>query len=88
MHLGLKVNRAWRWLRKAYQDPEDWMAHLDFPAQQVTQVSPDRAASLVYQEPRANLDSQALDSQDPQELKDSQVPLASQELLQDQVDQE
>lgn len=88
MHLVPKENRAWRWLRKACQDPEDLMARQDCPARQVTRVSPDRTGSLVYPERRANLDSQALDSQDPQELKDSQVSLASQELLQDRVDQE
>lgn len=36
---------------------------------QVAQVSPDCLVSLVYQDPRANLDSQVSDSQDPQELK-------------------
>lgn len=43
--------------------------------------------SLVYREERVTLDSQASDSQDPQELKDSQVFPANQELLQDQADQ-
>lgn len=64
------------------------MAHQDCPAHQVTPVDLDRMVSLVCQERRVNLDSQALDFQDLQELKDSQVSLASQDLLQDQADQE
>lgn len=64
------------------------MENLDFLEHQVTPVSPDRMVSPDHQEQRVNLDSQASDSQDPQELKDSQVSPASQELLQDQVDQE
>lgn len=36
---------------------------------QVAQVSPDSLVSLVYQDPRANLDSQVSDSRVPQELK-------------------
>lgn len=83
-----KENRAWRWLRKAYQEPEDWTARRDCPAHQVARVSPDRMVSLVHQERRGILDSTASDSQDPQEAKDSQVPTASQDLLQDQVDRE
>lgn len=84
----LKVNQAYQWLRKAYQDPEDRTASQDGPAHQVAQVPPDRMVSLVYQERRVTLDSQVSDFQDPQELKDSQVLPASQELLQHQADQE
>lgn len=64
------------------------MANQDCPAHQVAQVSPDKMVSLVYQEGRVILDSQASDSQDPQELKDSPAFPASQELLEDQADQE
>lgn len=88
VHQVLKVSQACRWLRKAHQDPEDRMVNQDCLVHQVAQVSLDRMASLVYQEERVNLDSQALDSLDPQELKDSQVSPASQELLEDQADQE
>lgn len=42
---------------------------LHFFFHQVAQVSPGRTVSLVYQEQRVNLDSQASDSQDPRELK-------------------
>lgn len=88
VHLVLKVNQASQCPRKAYQDPEDWMESQDCLDHQVTQVSPDRMVSLVYQERRVTLDSQALDFQDPQALKVSQVSLASQDLLEDQEDQE
>lgn len=87
-HPVLKENQACRWPRKAYQDPEDRMANQDCLVNQVAQVSLDRMVSLAHQDQRENLDSQALDSQDPQELKDSQVSPASQELLQDRADQE
>lgn len=87
-HRALKVNQACQWPRKACQDPEDGMVNQDCPAHQETQVSLDKMDSLVYQEQRVNLDSLELDSQDPQELKVSQVSQASQELLQDQEDQE
>lgn len=80
VHPVLKVNQAWRWLRKVIQDPEDRMAHQDCPAHQVTKECPDRTVSLVHQERRVTLDSQASDSQVPQELKDSQVSPVSQDL--------
>ncbi len=32
---ALKVNQVCQWLRKAYQDPEDWMASQDCQAHQV-----------------------------------------------------
>lgn len=88
VHRALKVNQACQLLRKACQGPEDGMATQDCPAPQATQVSLDKMDSLVYQGQRVNLGSLELDSQDPQELKDSQVSQASQELLQDQADQE
>lgn len=43
----------------------------------MAQVSLDSLVSLVYQEERAILDSQELDSQDPQELKVKTVLLKS-----------
>lgn len=63
------------------------MASLGYPVHQVHQVSPDSLVSPVYQDRRVNLDSQALDSQDPQDQKDSQVSPAKQEPLEDQEDQ-
>lgn len=87
-HLVLKVNQACQWLKKAYQDPEDRTAHQDCLVHQVAQVSLDSLVSLVFQEQRVILDSQELDSQDPQDLKDTQVSPASQESLQDLADQE
>lgn len=64
------------------------MASPDCPAHQVTQVSPAKMVSLGYQDRRVTLDSQASDSQDPPELKDSQVSPASQELQEHRADQE
>lgn len=88
VHQVLKVSRACLWLRKAYQDPEDRTENPDCPVDQEARVHPDRMVSPVYQEGRVNLDSQASDSQDPQELKDSQVFPASLELPEVQADQE
>lgn len=87
-HLVLKVNQVCLWQRKAYQDPEDRMVYQDCQDHQVTQVSLDSPVSLVHLGERVNLDSQASDSQDPQELKDSQVSPASQELPEEEADQE
>lgn len=84
---ALKVNQVCRWPRKVYQDPEDRTVNQDCPALQAPQERPGRTVSLVYPEPRVNQDSQASDSQDPQELKDSQVFPASQEPPEDQADQ-
>lgn len=64
------------------------MESQDCLVHQVAQVSPDSLDSLVYREQRVTLDSQALDSLDPQELKDSPVSPVSQELLEVQADQE
>lgn len=88
VHQVLRVSQACLWLRKAYQDPEDWMENPDCLVHQESQVHPDRMGSPVYQERRVSLDSQASDFQDLQELKDSQVFLASLELPEDQADQE
>lgn len=88
VHLVLKVNRAWRWLRKVYRDPEDWTARRDSPDHRVHRADPDRTASLACREQRGTLDSQASDYRDPRGSKDSQVPTASQDLLQDQEDRE
>lgn len=87
VHQEPKVNQACQSLKKAYQGREDWMESLDYLVLQVAQVSLDGMGSLVYQGQRVNQDSQALGYQDLQELKDSLVFLASQELLGNQVDQ-
>lgn len=87
VHPVPKVNQVCQWLRKAYRDQEDWMESQDCRVHQVSQVDLDRMVSLEYQEQRVNLDSQELDFQDLQELKDSQVSPASQDLLQDLADQ-
>lgn len=87
-HLVRKVNQVWLWQKKANQGPEDRMANLDFQALMVIQVSLGSLVFQVYQEPRGTLDSQALDCQDPPELKDSQVSPGNQELLVDQADRE
>lgn len=56
------------WPRRHTFHLSDWLCFA-FLFHQVAQVSPGRTVSLVYQEQRVNLDSQASDSQDPQELK-------------------
>lgn len=83
-----RVNRAWRWQRKVYQDPVDGTASPDCLVHRVPQVSRDSPASPVCQERKVIPDSRASDSQDPRALKVSQVSLVSQELLEDQADQE
>lgn len=87
VHQELKVNQAYQSLKRAYQDPEDWMASQDCLVLQVPLVSLVGMVSLVYQGQRVTQDSQGLDFQDRQELKDSQVFLASQELRENQADQ-
>lgn len=64
------------------------MASQDSLVDQVAQVSPASLVSPDYQEQRVTPDSQGSDSQDHQELKDSQVSPASQDPQEDQADQE
>lgn len=88
VHQELRVNLVRQRQRKGPKEKEVRMASLGSLVHQVYQVSLDSLVFLVYRERRVNPESQALDCQDLQDQKDSQVLPGSQEPLEDQEDQE